>query len=871
MPLLLPLIGFIVGAGMVVFLPDIFSLPLFISKHPLVFGIPCAVIFYWRHRVSGLFSNIVLVLLALGVGFVWSSGQLNTRIERQLPISLESQDLDVSLVVAALPEVYVYRNGRPPSTRFTAEIFEADWSGLDSCKVKLYWRNAPSLVPGSHWKAVVRLKRPRGFVNPGGFDYQAWLLRQKFCATGYIVTASHYLSRQPHDGSVWVDRYALEKARLWLADTLFSDSNTPTTSATKIHYAAIFKALVLGDKSAIGVEQWDVFSRTGTIHLMAISGLHIGLVAGLGLLLGRAIVLLLFFLENLCRGLSQRLGLWSYRGQLGRVWARTVPSFFSVLASLSYAALAGFSIPTIRALTLVVLLNLAFMLGRRTSIFHALLLAAAIIIALDPFALLQRGFWLSFAAVVCLLVVFSSRTRRNSTLLTVSLSQVAVFIGLSLPLALLGLPISILSPFANVFAIPLMSFVIIPVLFLATIVSVIDPQWSQLLLALADTVFHWLWLYLENLASAGAEDSEVAAPSSYSSVVWVGGEMSVAQVALAIFSLMLLALPEVLRLRLLGATLLGVAIFSPVISGLAQSVFTSRIDTGAENNKEDLTLLELTVLDVGQGLSVVFRAGEHSYVYDVGAKFSPQFDIGRRVIAPFLRARGVSYLNGVFISHWDNDHGGGLPGLRSVFPIARLLAGPKDSSSPQSIPGVFQPLSEPCDSHLGWRIPRTDVSIRALWPRANEPLSKKRNNRSCVLYIETGEFSVLLVGDIEAKVERALLKAGVLPDSVDILLAPHHGSKSSSTQAFVEHVAPKHVIFSAGYKNRFGHPAAEVRQRYLDIGARLWNTAEHGAISVFPSDDKALSVVAERVVARKPWYRLSEPDISEEKPAVTGD
>ena len=754
------------GMGCPVFLDSLFH-------YKLIIGVVALAIFFWAVRWSRVLTFFLL-------GFLWGHHQLSGAVARQLPEPLEGKEIELLVTIKGLPE------GREKSTRFDALVLEAGdipfAEQLIGSRARLSWWYGESVRAGQVWRFTVKLRRPRGLANPKGFDYHAWLLHQKIYASGYIKTAKPI---HPDNGCSpsWDDRVSVLRLKVAQFFNLHSDQ-----------HASLYRALAIGDKSGIDASVWDALNQTGTVHLMAISGLHVGLIAGLCFGFGRGMASVLSFVRS-----SASL--------------RILPAVVSILGALAYATAAGFSIPTQRALIIVVLLNLAYTLNRKVSNGYLLLLAAFLVVGADPFAFLQAGFWLSFAAVSILLFCFSYRIEVQSYLSALIGAQLVLFIGMAIPLTVVGAVASWASPLANLVAVPVMSVVIIPLTLFAAVFSFVSPYLAAVLTGLLDMFMSGIMGYLEWVASLPLGKLPQAYLPMFSSGAGIVG-------------LMLIFSPAALKLRMLGA-----------ISLLAFS---------SQYFWKDSTPMRFTVLDVGQGLASVLKVPGHTMVYDVGAKFSPTFDTGKIIVAPFLNSHQVNAVDRVVISHGDNDHAGGLEGLSQMLDIKEVVG----ESSLTDI------KNEPCTAGEVWRA-SNNLEIETVWPDVNlntESFKHNRNNHSCVLLIRFNKYQIVLLGDVEKDVERILLSQLRMPAKVDIVVAAHHGSKTSSSIELVKHLNADHVIFSAGYKNRYGHPAQKVVSRFKNQGAKIWNTALDGAITVEVGNDGLLKVSAERIKNPKPWY-----------------
>lgn len=715
------------------------------------------------------------------LGFVLSCFRLDNLIDRQLPQQWEGEDLKLTLVVASLPQTNTL------STRFEADIIDADEAFAWRGRLRLSWYRAPELRVGEHWQLRVRLKRPRGFVNEGVFDYQAWLLSQKIFATGYVRQADDNTRIAKPTSQVPV--HIFEKLREHLDRELFA-LNT-------LQNSRFMRALLIGNKSQIAQQDWQILQTTGTLHLMAISGLHIGLIAGLGFVLGKLLVRALTFLSG-----SRPVTVW-------------IAPLCSVSLAFIYAGFAGFSVPTQRALLFVVLVNVACVLGRRLNYFHALLVCAVVIALYDPFVFLSPGFYLSFGAVAVLFWCFLGRSRtdnsQSANTFAFLRAQFILFVGLFLPLALFGLPLSSVGLVTNSVAIPVVGFCIVPLLFVSAFVNLFYPPLAEILLIFTDVVLSGLWKVLTYSAQFkfGAFHYALTHPLQI--------------VALCVLALLLLT-PRSLMPRVLCVPLVLVVFFLP----------------------KQAAEFELTVLDVGQGLAVYTEWPNGNLLYDTGARFSSDFDVGSRVIAPWLQSEGVNALDFLVVSHGDNDHAGGLQGVLAALPVNTLWLGPTVTNEDSRLPTL------PCNSNTTFE--DADLSIEVLWPPPETKNFSSTNNASCVLVLNYQNTQILLAGDIEKDVERALLETGTLPANVDLLIAPHHGSRSSSTRAFIDTVKPRAVVFSAGYRNRYHHPNAAVVERYEKAGAQIFRTDLDGAIRFTLNTGGELDSVRARVDKARAWF-----------------
>lgn len=729
----------------------------------LLFGI---VLLSWHRELPDtLWLEFLPLALALGLlkprwrvpallaaGLLWALFRAALVMSSSLPPALEGQDLTVQGTIASIPQPF------ERGVRFEVDVDRLEesgrpWSGPR--RVRLSWyESAPALAVGERWSLTVRLKRPHGFSNPGGFDYERWLFQRGIRATGYVRNraANHRLTA--------AQGFQLARLRERLGERI--------DQVLGVHeHAGIVKALAVGLRHDLSQADWEVLRATGTSHLMAISGLHIGLVAGLVFFLGRWI--------------------WSLPGYtVAHVGAPRVGAAAAILAAVGYAALAGFSIPTQRALVMVVVFMAGILWRGRTAPGHGLFLALAFVLVLDPLSVLSVGFWLSFGAVAVILLGMTGRLSARSLWWRWGRVHWLIAIGLlPLMMAFFG-ENPLLSPLANLLAVPFMGMLVVPLVLAGVLfLDVMPPMGEWLLTAGADAVA-LIWPYLQWLAGL---DLVYRAPSP-------GGPW---RLAAAIVGATLLLLPRGYPARWLGLLWLSPLVFAPVPRPAHGEAW-------------------LTLLDVGQGLGTVVQTRDHFLVFDAGPRFSARFDTGKAVLAPFLRTRGVDRVDTLIVSHADSDHAGGVASLRRLVRVDSIL-----SSTPERWSGA-----QACRQGQAWHW--DGVQFQILHPGASD--TGNRNDLSCVLQVRTEGGTALFPADIERPTERALLAQYGDVLKSDVLVAPHHGSKTSSSEAFLDTVDPRHVMFPVGYRNRFGFPHPEVLARYRQRGTVVHDTARHGAITV---------------------------------------
>lgn len=735
---------------------------------------------------------LVIFVLALMLGLVWSWLLAARQMERLLPRELEGVDFWVSGHIASLP------SQRGPYQQFELVIEAACFrlhprdcpgaaltgtAGLAGARITLNEYAGMMLWPGERWRLRVRLNRPHGFANPGGYDYEAALFQRGIVGRGYVRDTSFNERLAPAGPGLQSARAAL-RARLYQL-------------SSALEHPGLLSALILGDRDGVSSEQWLLLTSTGTNHLLVISGLHVGFVA-----------MTAYTLINLLVRLVPRLLLWLPAQQYGAVAA--------VLAALIYSALAGFSLPTQRALVMVLVLMSGRILGRRFMPSYSLLLAAVLVLVLAPMSVTQAGFWLSFSAVGVLLFAFTGYRRVAPPGVATAQPclvwrqagqqlhrkwiqpQWAVSIGLLLPLLLWTGQVSLISPLVNVLAIPLVSLLVVPLALLGAVLLVTLPGLAIGPLWLADQLLGWLFAGLSLATGAGPALWQPATPDALTLV-------------LAALAVVLLLAPKGL-LPSPVPWLLPLCLFAPLL-------------WPAERARPAYGQVQLQFLDVGQGLAVAVHTRHHHLLFDTGPALGDQFDTGRAVITPYLRTRDVRALDMLIISHWHQDHSGGAASVAAQFPIRRRLAGGLQSSTSE------QPGFERCRAGQRWHWDGVEFEI--LHPAS--VVYRGENDNACVLLINAGGQRALLTGDIETAAERDLLSR--YQDQIPglraaVLQAAHHGSISSSTLAFVQAVQPAITVVSAGYRNRFDHPSPVVVQRLRDHGSVVCETARAGAVQI---------------------------------------
>ena len=647
--------------------------------------------------------------------------------------------IEVDLTVLGLPG----RNG--DAWRFEGELVRGANCGLDpGDRLRLSWIGEHMPRPGQRWRLVVKTSPSRAYVNPHAFDYERWLIRHGIVGTGYVVS-----------GEMRADtRAAVPDYRLRLRERI---------EAMPLSHGGLILALSTGDAALVPTSAWRLFRDTSTVHLLVISGLHIGMFGALGLGIGNLIGRLL--------PLTRRFR------------ARAVSGLIAIVAVLAYATIAGWSLPVTRASIMTAVGIFAAVAGRRIGAMNGFALALAAVLAADPMAPLATGFWLSFAAVGVLIAFFSprlegrtertalSRLRRRVGALV--MAQLVICVGFASWLGIFSGEIQPLALLANLVLIPLVASAAAPLSVVGVLALPIAPTVAELVLSLADATLGAVMWIIERVGAVPT----VPASNNF-------GALAAATA---------LSLAFLLPWSRFGRCALAAAMFS--ILPLLDRVPAGRF--------------ELTALDVGQGTSALVRTRNHALIYDAGPRYPSGYDAGDAVVVPVaLREHGRD-ITQLVLSHADIDHMGGAGAVLRRLDVRAVSAGEPAEEIP----------ARPCRRGDAWLW--DGVRFRVLWPTG----PATGNDASCVLEIDDGESRVLLTGDVGSGVEQHIETR-----PVHVMMAPHHGSRTSSSSSFVARACPRVAIFSAGHQNHFGHPHPEVVERYRSIGAHMVTTGDIGAI-----------------------------------------
>ncbi len=689
------------------------------------------------------------VLGAMLCGFGLAGLHASATLAAQLPTAMEHSEVIVEGRIVELPQ------SEPRRTRFRFRVDRSSSqpAALRGKLLQLAWYDqnpaVRDLQAGTRWRLTLKLRAPRGLRNPGGFDSEKYALAQRVAATGYVrdTSLARHLSA-PRGIDAWRDAMSQRIA-----------SSIPQASSRFI------RALALGDTRDLDDTDWEILRATGLTHLIAISGFHVGLVAGFFALLASA--------------------LWRLVPSLARRLPRPHASAMAALIGASgYAAVAGFALPTVRTVLMIAVIVVARLWRRPQRASESLALAAIVLLVIDPLALLAPGFWLSFVGVGWLLWCLPHGSQ-NVLKDFLSAQGVATLGLLPLTVVLFG-QASLAGPLANLVAVPWWSLVVVPLSLIGTSLDALHVGWGGWSWQLAAQAFDLTWPLFDRLGSSGI-------------ALWWLPEARRFALPLALLGTFWLLLPRGVPGKPL-AMLLWLPLLWP------QRDLPKRGE------------VEIVVIDVGQGLSVLVRTTTHALLYDMGPAVKDGFDAGERAVIPALHALGVRGIDAAVVSHGDNDHAGGFDAVRRMFPINTVLA-------PAGSPTV---ATHRCIAGNTWRW--DGVTFRFLHPPPHFPYLK--NESSCVLRIETAHGAALLTGDIGDVVERDLVRLDTRDVQADVVLMAHHGSGGSSDADFVTATGARYAIASAGYGNRFRHPKAEVVSRWQRAGAKAISTLDQGALRI---------------------------------------
>jgi len=731
-----------------------------------------AISWSWRHWGFNLFF---FVWLGLACGWSWAVGWG----------LWHTQDRLVNAEMLVVGQVTDLPKSSAERVRFDLVVDRVISSSPSQSgrikKLRITWYDSEVKVkPGQTWRLKIKAFRPHSFLNPNGFDYEGWMMQKGIQGNAYVREGTLL---EPAKGHLF------SRLRLMVSNRIMALKVSQESRS-------IISALMIGDRNYLSDETWQLLFRTGISHLIAISGLHLTLVAG-------TIYLLAFFVFS----------------RFSLLPPRQAAAWLTLFFGWFYALSVGFSLPTQRAALMMSCFLIAVIFVRRPNLLLSYVIALALVLAVQPLAGFSGGFYLSFAAVAIVLLAgrrLFSRLEGKASVFHYAKQLIRLQLLLVLCLtpfsAFFFNAISILGLAVNLIAIPITSFILMPWILITWVLLFVFPSLGSWSLLFLGELIEYIYSFLAYLASYDWAIVYLARPK-------------LLLIPLALVGAALWLLQPRLSFYLLGALFFAPIFFFP----------TQKIEEGN---------LRILFLDVGQGLAVHLQTANHNILFDAGPRYSVTFDAGSDIIAPYFHSYGLTKLDRIIISHNDKDHGGGLKGLLEHIKVNQLMLN-------------FNPLDNPvkeqervsCLTGQSWQW--DGVTFQVLHP-AVDYTSRKKNNRSCVILVTTGNNRLLLTGDIEKEVEKILVK--LYDMKVNILQVPHHGSSSSSHLKWVEETNPDYAIFSAGYRNPFSHPNMKVVQRYEKGGSRSLISWQQGAIEFEMNDEEVVYRGNERARRKRYWH-----------------
>lgn len=760
-----------------------------------------------------------VLLFTFCVTLTWVTWRAEHRLSDRLDVIHENVVSRVVFRVTGLVQ------DQGDSVRFQARVVSEELAGIPE-NIQVVWRKPeldPQVRPGQVWRAALIFRRPRGALNPHGFDFEGHMLSRNIRAVGRVRGTPKLLRHEPYHSMEVV----VARARQHLRSLM-------RRHVDAMPYGAVLIALAIGDQDSVNAKHWEVFNKTGITHLVSISGSHVTMLAAFG-------------------GVAM-LWCWKrlrWRGRAASEWipAKVMAGLMALLVAWLYCLLAGWGVPARRTFFMLLVSGLALFSRLPTSASGVLCLAAAVVTLIDPWSPTATGFWLSFAAVAILLFVGAQSARSLAVspgwahqgwgvLRESARLQWLITLAMLPVLAFLFQQVSVSSPLANAVAIPVVTFIVTPLALVTALIALI-PGLDFLAggaALLSHEALAWTMVPVNALAETSWSSLAVAAaPSGY--------------LLLSVIGIAWALQPPGVPVRWVGWILL-----LPVLTWQPE-----RPPVGGWH---------LSALDVGQGSAILIQTHNHTLLFDTGPRLGAS-DAGQRVIAPVMRALGLNTLDALVVSHADIDHVGGLPGLlkeiavRQVYTSFNLddwLAKVEKSG------GQGQTITRPLAAHIceaGYQWLWDRVTFTILHPLNVDPMplgkqKQRKNENSCVLHIQGQHHSALLTGDIGVKQEADILDRALKGVQADIVVVGHHGSPTSSSQRFVNAVGARHAIAQAGYLNRFSHPAPEVMRRWQAGQRRFWRTDEQGAVTA-TSETKGLHVYAQSSVRQRYWHARAKP------------
>ncbi len=740
---------------------------IFLGNFELLIGLLLIIILIWLLKFN---KKLFLVLLLFIVGFLY----MNLHSYNTLNNNITAKYLNKHItILGSITNLVKTKSHKITFTLTTYKPFEAN------VRLSWYGKERPKLQAGEVWRLKVKLKANSGLKNQTGFDYEKSLFINNIDATGYVITKNPVINKFIKLSNKNLINQARQKIK-----------NTLEPYLTQLTNGNIIYALISGDRANISTKEWQIFQQTNTSHLTVVSGLHIGIISGF-----------IFFISLVLYKLCTRCCL--------RMPAQIFASYIGIIAAITYALLAGFSVSTQRASIMAIVVFTSIISKKHYPIWNLYTYALFAVLIMNPLSVLSIGFWLSFIAVA--IILYGVKNYK-------SLAKIPrmFYIQLLISFAMLPMLLWFFSSFgfssfiANIIAIPIVSFIALPSSLLGATLALLDFNLlANWLFYIANYSLYIMIEVLEYLKNINIFDNQL---------YYHYGINSIWQLLLIIICFVIIFLPKGLKFRRFG-----------FISLLA--LFSYNKSLGLENNG-----FIVEVMDSGQGLAIIIKTKNHNLLFDTGFSSISGFNIGDSVVMPYMFKNNIRKIDTVIISHSDNDHIGGLRYINGQIAIGEIFTSmPKEVKKIVNISNI-----KTCNRGQNWTYDNIKFSI--LHPNKSYRLTnKKRNNNSCVLKISNGKYSILITADIEKNAEKYLIKTATKDLKADILLMPHHGSNTSSTYKFLMTVSPTIAINSSGYKNRFSHPSNKVLTRYKTLKIPIYDTQCSGQITLNIADNIIIS------------------------------
>ena len=724
------------------------------------------------------YCRYIYFIPAFLIGFAWCGWYAHHVLSWQLPVELEGKKLLVTGSIASLP---ISEHHQTKIFFAITKLQSGRQTINEKANARLIWREPPyPLQVGDEWQLMVKLKRIHGTQNPGGFDFEAWSLQKGLQSTGYVVNDQRNRLLSHH-----VFQYPIDQFRQRLQTRI--EQHLPHSSS-----APWLMALMIGERTGMLNSDWQVLRKTGTNHLMAIGGLHIGIMSGFAYLLA--------------------CWLWKRSAYLPLYFPSQLAGTCAAMAiGTTYSAIAGFSIPTQRACIMLIAFSIAHLSRKKLNAWHAWSFALLIVILMNPLLVLSESFWLSFGTIALIIYGMDGRLAPSGYWWKWGRVQWVIGVGL-IPLTLYFFhECSLVSFIANSIAIPWLGFFVLPLCFLSDLLLFVWPSAAEFILFLADRSLSGMWMMLTWFSQIHFSTWQQVIPTT-------------SLLVLTILGVILLLLPIGTPARWIGILwVLPLLCYSPA--------------------KPDHGAFWMTLLDVGQGLSVVVQTKRHVLVFDAGPKFHAGTDTGETIVVPYLQTLATRHIDMLVISHGDNDHIGGANALLQAYEVKTIR-----TSVPEKLPVN---IASDCLAGMSWKW--DGVTFSFLHPDRYH--LNDGNDSSCVLKIENAYYSVLLPGDIEKYAEQWLTQSQSKRLKSTVIVAPHHGSKTSDDRHFLELVQPEYVLYATGYRNRYHFPHQRVQHAYEQLGTIQFDTATLGAIECrFANDGKWIAPRLYRSINQRYWY-----------------